>query len=185
MVWKKETTPIEIEVNSKKKEQIEKILNRQSTADSFLAWLSSTESLLRKENKIEMLNVVKTIKEKYLSFNTERITLSKIQGKGTFSMKKNGEVIEVTTYQDKKPVITLVLNEDINFLDNKIRLLIRNGEELKSRDLAIQYSKWKGLGYTWKDFFCDRKIHNYFTICLRILREENLIEYRGGIIRLK
>lgn len=180
-----------------KKDRLKQILERQSKAETFKSWLDSTISMIRLKSRedsdlVLCLKLTESLKEKYNSFKTV-IELPEEQGKSSFFINEKQDYLEIITYQNKKPVKTEVKKSDLIFFEDIIKKIFRvkdkrikfdDSDYIESKFIALRWAKEiKNEPMNWKDFFSNRKYHNYFTICMRVLREKGIIDYTGGRIR--
>lgn len=139
--------------------------------------------------------IVRTLESISQEMTTE-ICLQKEQGKSSFEYKELGHVVEVVTYREGKPYRTDIESVELNWIEDTIQERLNNYIRLKtdkdgvsyldSIDLGIEFALCFGYEVLNKqEYYANRKFQNYFTICLRVLREKEIIEYRKGRIRLK
>ncbi len=161
-------------------------MNTQEKLNKFIGILK--RSNLSKEDIVRTLESISNdiIKE---------VELPREQGKSSFEFKELGETIAVITYRDKKPVRTEIRTRELNWIEDKIRLRFKYGIGLKEDKKNIKYLDSIDLGidfaehFSYKvlntqEYYANRKFQNYFTICLRVLRKKEIIEYKKGRIRL-
>lgn len=187
MVVIKNYAPIEVEIQNRKTKTRSKILERQSNANSFKSWLESSITLLRTDKRYEEEQMLKTILNKYLQFNKPiKQELKQEYGKSFFEYKVFPEIIETVTYRKGEPFKIELAVKDVDYIEDKIKFFLKNKESIQSKVIALYWARdMEKKELTWKEFFSDRKYHNYFTTCLRYLREVELINYKGGVISLK
>lgn len=173
----------------------DKILNRQSKAANFKSWSETTLKLFRSDNRKnshkfsieEVDNMLQVFLNKYLEYHpTIKLEQMGLKGKSSFEYKEEGHIIEITTYQKNKPIVTTLEVSDINYIEEKIRYFSKTMGKIKSKVIALCWAEEvKEEIMSWDEFFANRSYHNYLTKCLSYLRETGVIEYEGGIISLK
>ncbi len=124
-------------------------------------------------------------------YNEERkIVINGWQGKSSFSFKQVGDKIIITKYQrpekgaEPKEIKTEIEINELRKLTQIIMWVFKINKErkyIKSRELGEKF-----YNLDWDtEIFCNRKLHNRFTIALNVLEKKEIIEYRGGRIYLK
>jgi len=121
-------------------------------------------------------------------YNEERrVDIDGWKGKSSFEFKEVGDYVLVKKYQkpergaEPKEINYKIPLWELRRIESMIKdFFEKNKEEyLKSKDLATSFYEM-----TWDEIFTNRKIHNRFTIILNVLDKENIIDYRGGRVRL-
>ena len=149
-----------------------------------------------KKGEIELEFHTRGLLNLYNEFHPEKkisVEVKKWKGKSSFELIKELDKLIIIKYQKPekgmKPieVRTEVNKQEIQAMINA--LLKYPNEEVKTRYLAIEYSRNLGLFHSgWKTginpIFSDRSFHNKYTLLLGALDSLGLVKYLGGKTKL-
>jgi hypothetical protein len=182
-------------------------MEKQKLTNNFENFLIGRIIVMERKAKLDKslldtLFMLRYILENYRRLEKTKIDVTGWKGKSSLEIKKLKDKIIVTKYQrpdqDSKPrkVIFEYTKKEFKYLLTAIKLM--NSKEFKSKELADKYFRALGKYYTskdlplfvkgkfnWDNLYNSRVEHNKFVIMLDVLRERELIEYKGGKIIVK
>lgn len=144
-----------------------------------------------KRGNLDSEYLVRGLYEQFKKFYPKKVAVGEIRGwkgkSGIVNVQKLPDRIIVTRFQkpskDEEPK---EVNIEISKEELQAVLEIINNhnikDKIKTRDLAMMYSRKLNLGHRdWKDFFSDRINHNLLTNILGYLDSEDVIRYSAGV----
>ncbi len=171
-----------------------------TTAKSERGWLMGRIKKCINNGRTEEEFIYREILNMHNHFNPAKevqVEADQWQGKSSIQVLQDIDKITIIKWQkpskgeEPKEIFTEVQKDELEALVGSIKHILGHGKtEFKSKELAYQYctrldKHWKMLeGDFWKNFFNNRRLHNKFTVTLNGLAELDLIEYKGGSIKV-
>ncbi len=131
--------------------------------------------------------IVRTLEE--ISRRMDTISIDSWKGTSSFDIEEKEDKIIVIKYQKpEKGTEPKETKTEINITELKNLFSVLKEMSIEMREMKVKSRKLGESFYKldWDtEIFCNRPLHNKFTIMLNVLEKKKLIDYRGGVVYLR